>query len=209
MADLDTYHSAVRVQTRQVFMAIYAHPFLLLKLDETAAAPALPAAPPAPVEDDWGSHTRVSTGIGKTGSFSVLRHNAGLYRVYPLKVGAAPRQEEAAAPGEVAPLPVVGENDVEAVITVGRVPSNDVVIADNAISKHQAYFTVYKGGDVTLTDRHSRNGTSVRGRRLAPEVAASVSFGDPIVMGGLALILIGAGALWEIIQGQLSAVGGR
>lgn len=204
MADLDTYHAAVRVQTRQVFMAIYTHPFLLLKLEDAAASPPVPEQKQ---EDDWESHTRVSTGIGKTGSFSVLRHNAGLYRVYPLLPAERRTVVGHQLPPEGAPLPVPGEEGVVAVVTVGRVTGNDVVIADNAISKYQAYFTMLKGDDVTLTDRSSRNGTSVRGRRLAPEVPCPVSFGDPIVMGGLALILIGAGALWEIIHAQLSSSG--
>lgn len=202
MADLDTYHSAVRVQTRQVFMAIYTHPFLLLKLEDAAVAPPVPQQKQ---EDDWESHTRISTGIGKTGSFSVLRHNAGLYRVYPLVPAERKTPDEAHAGPEGAPLPVAGEEGVVAVVTVGRVTGNDVVIADNAISKHQAYFTVLQGDDVTLTDRSSRNGTSVRGRRLAPDVPCPVSFGDPIVMGGLALMLIGAGALWEIIHAQITS----
>jgi hypothetical protein len=30
-----------------------------------------------------------------------------------------------------------------------------------------------------------------------------VSFGDPIVVGGVAVMLIGAGALWEIISAQI------
>lgn len=204
MADLDTYHAAVRVQTRQVFMAIYTHPFLLLKLEDAAASAPVPEQKQ---EDDWESHTRISTGIGKTGSFSVLRHNAGLYRVYPLLPAERRTAVEHQPPPEGAPLPVPGEEGVVAVVTVGRVTGNDVVIADNAISKYQAYFTMLKGDDVTLTDRSSRNGTSVRGRRLAPEVPCPVSFGDPIVMGGLALILIGAGALWEIIHAQLSSSG--
>lgn len=201
MADLGTYNSAVRVQTRQVFMAIYAHPFLLLKLEEA------PAPPTPPRQEDWESHTRVSTGIGKTGSFSVLRHNAALYRVYPLVPGERRGGPDVSSAPEAAPLPLAGTDGIKAVVTVGRVSGNDVVITDNAISKYQAYFSVLDDGDVTLTDRHSRNGTSVRGRRLAPDVPCPVSFGDPIVMGGLALVLIGAGALWEIIRAQLDAVG--
>lgn len=204
MADLNTYHSAVRVQTRQVFMAIYNHPFLLLKTDEPA-----PAVAPA-AEDDWESSTRITNGIGKTGSFSVLRHNAELYRVYPLKKLPQARGLQQSTPpiGEMddtVTLKVDELNKETVVISVGRLSSMDVVISDNAVSKHHADFLIHPNGDVQLVDLGSRNGTLVRGRRLAPKTPINVSFGDPIVMGGLALILIGAGALWEIIHAQIDA----
>lgn len=173
------YVNAVRQNKRDAFMELYPFPFLLLKLEEPKAAPQAEQAP----ESDWGGSTQVTVNMAKTSSFAVLRHNASLYRVYP-----------------VVPQDTSAE---EMTVTLGRQASNDIVIAEPSVSKLHATFSLQAGNDATLTDMGSRNGTTVNGRRLAPNVATPVTFGDPIVLGGVAVILIGAGALWEIISAQI------
>lgn len=182
MSDLSTYVTAVRQNNRDAFMALYPYPFLLLKLEEKQQ---MVTTQDSLRTSDWGGSTQISVNMAKTGSFAVLRHNAGLYRIYPVI------SRETA--------------DAQATVTLGRLASNDIVIAEASVSKVHASFSLEPGVDATITDLGSRNGTTVRGRRIASHQPLSIAFGDPIVVGGVAVILIGAGALWEIISAQIRA----
>lgn len=213
MSDLSTYRDDVRKLSRQAFMRTYAHPFLLLKVEGEASKSAqppssaptivLPEGEIAEANDDWANHTKVSITLPKTGSFAVLRHNAELFRIYALLPKVMPQTEAIAAPS-AAEYAGVETKALELDITVGRAADNDIVLLDNPVSKHHARFELRAGVDAFLTDLGSRNGTSVGGRRLQPNARCEVSFGDAIVLGGLAVSLIGAGALWEIIRQQIA-----
>jgi hypothetical protein len=173
------YVNAVRQNKRDAFMELYPFPFLLLKMEEPKQMQASTAAP----SSDWSGSTQVTVNMAKTSTFAVLRHNAALYRVYP-----------------------VVSRDVSAdqqTVTLGRLASNDIVIAEASISKVHAAFALEPGSDATIVDLGSRNGTTVNGKRITPHKPLPISFGDPIVVGGVAVMLIGAGALWEIIAAQI------
>ena len=180
MSDLSTYVTAVRQNKRDAFMLLYPFPFLLLKLEEKQH---MPASQDLNRPSDWGGSTQVTLNMAKTGSFAVLRHNAALYRIYPVI------SRETA--------------DVQATVTLGRLASNDIVIAEASVSKVHASFNLEPEVDATITDLGSRNGTTVRGKRIGPYQPQAIAFGDPIVVGGVAVMLIGAGALWEIIKAQI------
>jgi hypothetical protein len=177
VSDLSTYVAAVRQHKRDAFMRLYPYPFMLVKLEDAKQVPS--AAP----ESDWNTSTQVTVNMAKTGSFAVLRHNAALYRVYPVRAREAGIEPEQ--------------------VSVGRQASNDIVLTEQSVSKAHAQFVLEPGVDATLIDLGSRNGTTVRGRRLAPHKPEPLEFGDPIVLGGVACTLIGAGALWEIIYAQI------
>lgn len=53
--------------------------------------------------------------------------------------------------------------------TIGRSPGSDVVIDNPSISRHHAIVTVH-GGNLSVKDEGSRNGTFVDERRIADEV---------------------------------------
>ena len=180
MSDLSTYVTAVRQNKRDAFMQLYPFPFLLLKLDDKSQ---MPPSQDSTNADDWGGSTQITVNMAKTGSFAVLRHNAALYRIYPVI------SRETA--------------DVQATVTLGRLASNDIVITEASVSKIHASFNLEPGVDATITDLGSRNGTTVRGKRVNAHQPLAIAFGDPIVVGGVAVILIGAGALWEIINAQI------
>ena len=173
------YVNAVRQNKRDAFMELYPFPFLLLKLDE----PKQMQTPVSSPGSDWSGSTQITVNMAKTSSFAVLRHNASLYRVYPL-VSREPQSDQQA-------------------VTLGRLASNDIVIAEASVSKAHASFALEPGSDATITDLGSRNGTTVNGKRIPPHTPWPISFGDPIVVGGVAVMLIGAGALWEIISAQI------
>jgi FHA domain len=52
-------------------------------------------------------------------------------------------------------------------ITIGRVPENDVQLADDRVSRHHAVIELQDAGRVVLRDLDSRNGTFIDGVRLA------------------------------------------
>jgi hypothetical protein len=206
MSDLSTYAADVRQLSREGFMRRYPHPFLLIKADEPVPAAAVPM--PAPVaagseaDDDFAdsaNHTRITTILPKTGSFAVLRHNAGSYRVYALAGKDPMVAPELNSEGEPIQIPPPIN------VSVGRLPENDIVLTNAPISKRHAVFSFAWGPKqvgATLIDKGSRNGTFVKGRRLTPDKPVAVDFGDAIVLGDVAMSLIGAGALWEIIRQQ-------
>lgn len=190
MSEIGNYITAVRMMSRAAFMQQNPNPFLLVKLEDSST----PEPKPQPADDDWAGTTRMTRVVGKTGSFAVLRHNAALYRVHKMRV---------TDPSAVAEHPDVTQSEIKCIVTLGRTPDNDIVIAEQAVSKYHARFTTNFRGDWLLTDCGSRNGTSVNGRRLAPNEPTPVNFGDPISLGGLALMIIGAGALYEMVAAQL------
>lgn len=181
MSDLSTYVNAVRQNKRDAFMELYPFPFLLLKLDE----PKPMQAPETSPGSDWSGSTQITVNMAKTSSFAVLRHNASLYRVYP-----------------VVSRDTQGDQQT---VTLGRLASNDIVVAEVSVSKVHASFSLDPGHDATIVDLGSRNGTTVNGKRIPPHKPWPITFGDPIVVGGVAVVLIGAGALWEIISGQIKS----
>jgi transcriptional regulator with GAF, ATPase, and Fis domain len=65
------------------------------------------------------------------------------------------------------------------ITTLGRAAENDLVLDDNSVSAFHAHL-LYQGGQYTLTDLKSRNGTLVAGRRIKSCV---LSPGDEIIIG--------------------------
>lgn len=178
MSTLDVYAHDALQNSRSRFMAMYMRPFLLHKKEST------PADVEANASGDFAQRTQVAMTIGKTGTIAVLGRNAHLYAVYELKHRARE---------------VTGELDR---ISIGRGFDNDVVIPDQAVSKTHAFFSQNDAGEMFIADAGSRNGTLIGGRKLAAGKMLPVDFGEPILLGGLALTLIGSGALWEVVQSQ-------
>ena len=103
-------------------------------------------------------------------------------------VGKARRQQPFGAP-YVFVLAVIGGKDtarshriVRTETTLGRDREADFVIDDEQISKMHCRFRV-EGAVCTIVDLGSRNGTSVNGRRLNPEVAQRLRHLDEVEIG--------------------------
>jgi hypothetical protein len=78
----------------------------------------------------------------------------------------------------------LGELDLsEGVTTIGRRPDNDIVLSDRAVSGRHARIEL-TGGQVTIQDLDSTNGTFVNGRRV---VTHSLQDGDMIAIGNYRL----------------------
>lgn len=73
-------------------------------------------------------------------------------------------------------------NPFGAMITLGRAPNNDIVVATATVSKVHAVFAYEPGGWV-ISDSRSSNGTLLNGVRLATGVKRPVCDGDEISFG--------------------------
>lgn len=93
-------------------------------------------------------------------------------------VETAPDQADAAAAGRAFPL--------QPVTSIGRAPSNTVVIADTYASSQHALLT-RREGHWWLRDQNSRNGTMLNGKPV--EEPTLVSTGDVISIGQTTLRL--------------------
>lgn len=71
-------------------------------------------------------------------------------------------------------------------LTIGRDPSNDLVLEDASLSRNHARITL-DGGEAVLEDLGSRNGTLLNGDRLLGP--RRVKAGDEVVLGRLSLRL--------------------
>jgi ABC-type multidrug transport system ATPase subunit/pSer/pThr/pTyr-binding forkhead associated (FHA) protein len=69
-----------------------------------------------------------------------------------------------------------------AVLTIGRIEGNDIVLSLPQISKKHAQLIYDEAGDTYLIDLESRNGTFVNGNKLIPNSPNKISIGDKITL---------------------------
>ena len=70
------------------------------------------------------------------------------------------------------------------VVTVGQSASNEVVLADDSVSRRHARLE-YEGGSWHVTDLDSTNGTYLNGTRVPPNVATPLPYGANIRFGAV------------------------
>jgi hypothetical protein len=68
------------------------------------------------------------------------------------------------------------------IISVGRDPSNDIIINDNFVSRKHAQFLILDNEQIIIKDLGSHNGTYVNGNRIAE---TNLSFGDAVKCGSI------------------------
>jgi pSer/pThr/pTyr-binding forkhead associated (FHA) protein len=73
------------------------------------------------------------------------------------------------------------------VVTIGQGPQNDLVLADDSVSKTHARLEFILDG-WRLTDLESTNGTTVEGVRLAAGVPTPLAYGSSVRFGGVRLV---------------------
>jgi transcriptional regulator with PAS, ATPase and Fis domain len=72
-------------------------------------------------------------------------------------------------------------------ITIGRAPECDIVIANNALSRRHVRLQL--GATMTVEDLGSRNGTRLRGERLAPGRPLALAVGESFQIGRLHFVV--------------------
>jgi len=130
----------------------------------------------------------------------LARVPTGAFRLVDLNKpkSAAPASERGGRP-LVLPLRKV-QSTFPSMITVGRTENNDLVIADEQVSKFHAFFRIV-GERVELTDAGSRNGTFVGSRRLAARGAsAPLNPRDRFAFGAVEFQLFDARGCWEQLR---------
>jgi hypothetical protein len=73
------------------------------------------------------------------------------------------------------------------VVTIGQGPQNDLVLADDSVSKTHARLEFLLDG-WRLTDLDSTNGTTVEGVRLAAGVPTPLAYGSNVRFGGVPMV---------------------
>jgi len=90
-------------------------------------------------------------------------------------------------------LIILGQNNLRRIvsltedrITLGRGPTNNIVLPDEKLSRHHSVIRRKDNGDFEIEDLKSLNGTRVNGKTLYKK--KTLLFGDTIVIGGTTLI---------------------
>lgn len=84
------------------------------------------------------------------------------------------------------------------IITVGRAPSNDLVMAHSMVSKLHARFRL--GATITVEDAGSSNGLKVQSRAVPSETAVPVPDGAMVSFGGAVLTLFRQETLLRLVE---------
>lgn len=91
------------------------------------------------------------------------------------------------------------------VVTIGRGSTNDLIIAEYAISSEHAHIII-EYGSYYLVDIGSRNGTEVNGKHLEPKQRVKLDGADVIAFGRIAFVMIPVPAMQKMLQDR--AAGG-
>lgn len=93
-----------------------------------------------------------------------------------------------------------GRNAFGLMITLGRAPNNDLVVAHERVSKFHAYFRKI-GSRWTITDGRSTNGTTVDGVPLEAERVVNLRSGASIEFAGaLRAMFLDPESLWDLLS---------
>jgi hypothetical protein len=95
------------------------------------------------------------------------------------------------------------EHSLTHLITVGRVPRNDIAIPDISVSRFHAFFKRTPSGGFQLQDAGSTNGTVVNGASVATQqtgAPAGVRAGDNIRFGQVEATFLDAESLLRYVE---------
>jgi pSer/pThr/pTyr-binding forkhead associated (FHA) protein len=86
-------------------------------------------------------------------------------------------------------------------ISIGRLPSSDILITDESVSKVHAHFFKTAGQPLGLADAGSMNGTWAAEKRLSPgSPPIPVTPGTKLRFGLEVLTMVDSGAFWDRIR---------
>ena len=79
----------------------------------------------------------------------------------------------------------------ETTVTVGRHPDNDIVLRDDTVSRHHAWFMT-EGENLIVTDKGSKNGTIVNAMKVE---SARLEDGDVIRIGDNLVMVVSVSSM--------------
>jgi hypothetical protein len=94
------------------------------------------------------------------------------------------------------------DNAFQRRITLGRTANNEVVIESNSVSRFHAWFEQDAGGDWTLADAGSKNGTALSGEKLTPRKPMSLANGNKVRVGMLELTFLTPSGFLKLLKGR-------
>ena len=104
---------------------------------------------------------------------------------------------------EIFPVVKAHRNPWRDHVSVGRARNNDIVIADESVSKLHAHFNIGGDGSMSIQDAGSRNGTLVNTTKLVTGVVVPLASGDRVAFGRIEMLLLDAGALYDFIANHI------
>jgi len=111
-------------------------------------------------------------------------------------------QEPSGAPPARRHRTVIGELSMaqlhSGVITIGRTPDNQIVVAHPQVSSHHAQI-VRQGESLFIVDMRSANGTFVRGTRVPPGQRVQIQNGEKVQIGPMPLLVQIAGQQVNVV----------
>lgn len=175
--DISEWRELARNMTRREFVEEHAYPFLLRKR-MTRTAP-VPGQAPQP-SSDWNDAMQFNTDV--------------------VDIEQLPTRSVGRITGsKIVPILKSDRNPFSGQISVGRAKNCDIILRDQTVSKHHAYFRVTGPGAAEIVDMSSQNTTRVNGAPAPPGQPHKVEPGDTITFGGVACLFLDATALYRML----------
>jgi hypothetical protein len=165
----------IRESSRDVFVARYPEPFLLVFGSEVDGTPSDP-----PVSMEPGTTVAPFT-----------------FRTF---TGCTAESSPGIELREVIPVTKRGSNPYPERISVGRARNCDIVLRNRAVSKLHAHFRHTGSGQLEIVDLGSYNGTWLNGAQLEAHTGELVTSGDELQFGGVGAQLVDADTLYDMLR---------
>lgn len=180
MSKLEEYLYLARGMGRDEFVSNHSYPFLLLILE----------APDT--NEEWtfktstisSQHIAFARDLGLQGL--TLSADASRYRVFPVRKSKdSPWSER---------------------ISVGRARNNDITIPHKSVSKLHAHLSFDAEGQLLVVDAKSRNGVRINDKKINPGEPHTLTSGDIITFGAIALTRVEASELYDLVMNNLRRI---
>jgi|GEM_PF-685425 len=156
-----------------------------------------------PIETVWKRLQQTSTSQEQLPDAFLVRHVET--RAAKTGLGTIVDDGERSGEGKWLCYPIVRrEESPYRMVSIGRTPNNDIVIADASVSKFHAYFRTET--DLRVWDGGSTNGSTINDRKVPTrdhgEPPLQMNVGDVLRVGSVPLTLMDAKSILDL-QGQL------
>jgi len=175
--DISDWRELARTVPRREFIEDHPHPFLLRRrLTRTAPVMGVNQASTS----DWND---------------VMQYNTDVVDVEQIPTRSVGRLTGS----KIVPILKSDRNPFSGQISVGRAKNCDIILRDQTVSKHHAYFRVLGPTSAEIVDMSSQNTTRVNGAPATPGQPQVVHSGDTITFGGVACLFLDADSLYRML----------
>jgi len=103
----------------------------------------------------------------------------------------------------IVPLSKSARNAFSHMITFGRAINNDIVLADNTLSKVHGWFLPPSTADKDCwcyVDNNSTNGTKINKHKVIPQRPTHLKYGDEFVMGNVQMLFLSKENILDLVD---------